>query len=505
MTTSYNPKKGFLHYVEKSGNALPHPALLFGMLALLVMAVSVIGSILGWKGVNPATGEHVEVFSLLSREGLHRIILEMVNNYTDFAPLGVVMVALLGTGVADHSGLLKTAVITLMAKTHEKAITFAVVFAGLLSNVAADFGYVLIIPLGGIIFHSLGRNPLVGLCAAFAGVSAGFSANILISTQDALLSGLSTEAARIIDTNYFVLPTANYYFMAASTFLLASIATIVTSKWVEPRLGKYTGDVPQEKITQLTALEKKGLIRAGLVFLGWFVLLAIALIPENGILRGVDGTVLRSPIFRGFIALLFVMAASAGIVYGFTIGKYKKAEDIIFAMNENYRNLAAFLVLAFFCSQFVAWFRWSNLGLLLAVNGAEMLQNSDIGLIPLVIIFTTFAALLNFVIDSASAKWAIIGPVFVPIFMLMGYSPELAQAAFRVGDSVTNVITPILAYFALIIVYFQKYDKKVGIGTIIANMLPYSIAFFIFWLLFLIGWILLGIPLGPGSPLFYSM
>jgi aminobenzoyl-glutamate transport protein len=276
-------------------------------------------------------------------------------------------------------------------------------------------------------------------------------------------------------------------------------------KWTEPRLGKYVGDVECEVIVQPTALEKKGLKRAGLVFLGWFVLFAIGLIPENGILRADDGTVLNSPVLRGFISLLFLTCASAGIVYGYTVGKFKKADDVVKGMDDNIKTLASYLVLVFFAAQFVAWFRWSNLGLLIAINGADILRNLNIGLIPLVIIFVIFAAFMNFFIGSASAKWALIGPVFVPIFMLLGYSPELSQAVFRVGDSITNIVSPMMSFFALIIVYYQKYDKNAGIGTLVATMLPFTIAFFIGWTALLIVWILFGLPLGPGVPLYYGM
>ena len=498
-------KKGFFYYVEKGGNALPHPALLFGLFALTVLVVSAIGALLGWHGVHPATGEQIEVINLMSRNGLHRILLDMVTNYTSFAPLGIVMVALLGIGVAESSGLIKAAINAMLVKAPPKSITFMVIFTGVLSNVASDLGYVLIIPLAGIIFNSLGRNPIAGMAAAFAGVSGGFSANLIIGTIDPLLAGLSTEAAQILDPNYYVLPTANYYFMAVSAIVIAIIGTVVTEKWTEPRLGAYTGEVEREVIVQPTVLEKKGLKRAGWVFLGWFILFAICLIPENGILRGNDGSILHSPIFKGFISVLFLMTASAGAVYGYTVGKFKKGGDVINGMSDSFKTLVAFLVLVFFAAQFVAWFRWSNLGLLIAINGAELLQSADIGLIPLVIIFVLFAAFMNFFMGSASAKWAIIGPVFVPIFMLLGYSPELAQAAFRVGDSVTNIISPMMSFFALIIVYFQKYDKKAGIGTIIATMLPFTIAFTIAWVALLIGWILLGLPLGPGVSLFYGV
>ena len=502
---SPKPKKGFLYVVEKTGNALPHPALLFGLFALATLLMSAIGSLFGWYGVHPATGEQINVVNLASREGIHRIILEMVNNYTSFAPLGIVMVALLGIGVAENSGLVKTAINAMLIKAPPKSITFMIIFTGLLSNAASDLGYLLIIPMAGVIFHSLGRNPMVGMAAAFAGVSGGFSANILISTLDPMLAGITTEAAHIIDSDYHVLPTANYYFMAISTFLIAITGTVIAVKWTEPRLGKYTGDVEREPITQLTDLEKKGMKRAGLVLLGWAVLFCIGLIPENGILRANDGSILHSPVLKGFISLLFLTMATAGAVYGYTIGKYKKSGDVITGMNEGFKPLVSYLVLVFFAAQFVAWFRWSNLGLLIAINGAGLLQNTNIGLIPLVIIFVMFAAFMNFFIGSASAKWALIGPVFVPIFMLLGYSPELSQAVYRVGDSITNIVSPMMSFFALIIVYFQKYDKNAGIGTIIATMLPYTIAFFIGWTALLIGWILLGLPLGPGVSLFYGV
>jgi aminobenzoyl-glutamate transport protein len=499
-----NSKKGVLYYIEKAGNALPHPALLFGLLALTALVLSAAGSLLGWHGTHPATGEQIEIINLLSRDGIHRIILEMVTNYTSFAPLGIVMVALLGIGVAETSGMVRAAINAMLVKTPAKFITFMVVFTAVISSVAGDLGYILIIPLSGVIFLSVGRNPIVGMSAGFAGVSGGFSANLFITSLDPLLAGLSTEAARIIDPEYIVLPTANYYFMAISTLLIAVVGTIVTVKWTEPRLGKYTGDVPQEEIVQPTALEKRGLRYAGFTFLAWFILIAIGLIPENGILRGDSGGFLDSPALVGFITFLFLTMATAGAVYGFTVGTFKKSEDVIKGMNDNFKTLASYLVLVFFAAQFVAWFRWSNLGLLLAINGADFLREADIHLIPLVIIFVIFTAMTNFLMGSASAKWAIMGPVFIPIFMLLGYSPELSQAVFRVGDSITNVISPMMSFFALIIVYYQKYDKKAGIGTIVATMLPYSIAFFLGWVALLVIWIVFGLPLGPGVSLFYG-
>ncbi|MDO9633495.1 MAG: AbgT family transporter [Paludibacter sp.] len=494
----------FLGMVEKGGNALPHPAALFGLFALGTLLLSGIGYLLNWQGINPATGETIYAINLLSIEGLHRILLEMVTNYTGFAPLGIVMVAMLGVGIANSSGLVKAFVNSLLLKAPRRMITFAVVFTGIISNVASDLGYIVIIPMAGVIFHSLGRHPIAGMSAAFAGVSGGFSANLIIGTIDPLLAGLSTEAATIIDPDYYVMPTANYYFMVVSTFVIAVVGTWVTSAWVEPRLGKYTGGVQQEEIKDLTIQEKKGLRWTLVTMLIWGAIFAAGVIPDHGFLRGADNSILHSPLLKGFISVLFLVAASLGIVYGYVAGTYKKHEDVINGMTESFKELIAFLVLVFFAAQFVAWFKWSNLGLLIAIHGANWIQSVNLGLIPLVVLFILFAGFINLFMGSASAKWAILGPVFIPIFMLLGYSPELSQAVYRVGDSVTNIISPMMSYFALIIVFYQKYDKKGGIGTIIATMLPYSVAFFIAWTLLLIIWIWIGIPLGPEAGLFYS-
>ena len=494
----------FINIVEKGGNALPHPAALFGIIALITLFISAIGSFFGWQGVNPANGETIKVVNLLSVEGLHRILLEMVENYTGFAPLGIVMVAMLGIGIAESSGLIKTAINALLIRAPQKWVTFIIVFSGIMSNMASDIGYLLIIPLAGVIFHSLGRHPLAGMSAAFAGVSGGFSANLLIGTIDPLLAGLSTEAARIIDPEYYVMPTANYYFMAVSTLVISFAGTWVNNVWVEPRFGKYNGNVEKEPIKPLLHEEKKALKWVLFIFMGWVAIFAAGLIPDHGFLRGEDNSVLHSPLLKGFIAVLFLVAASCGIVFGYLTKTFKKHEDVINGMSSSFKSLVSFLVLVFFAAQFVAWFKWSNLGLILAIKGAGLLQTTDIGLIPLVIMFIIFSGFINLFMGSASAKWAILGPVFIPMFMLLGYSPELSQAVFRIGDSVTNIISPMMSFFALIIVYYQKYDANAGIGTIIGTMLPYSFIFFIVWTLLLIIWILTGLPLGPEAGLYYT-
>ena len=505
MVKSRSDKKSrILTFIEKRGNALPHPASLFGILALIVLLFSTIGYLLGWSAIHPATGESIHTINLLSKDGFHKILLEMVDNYTGFAPLGIVMVALLGIGIAESSGLISAAIRLMILKSPDRIITFIVVLAGILSNIASDLGYVLIIPLGAIIFQSVGRHPIAGMAAAFAGVSGGFSANLFIGTIDPLLAGLSTEAANIIDKDYYVLPTANYYFMFVSTFILAFVGTWVTNKFVEPRLGKYTGDVKADKLEKISVKEKKGLKLVGIISLIFILLLFAGLYPENGFLRGPDNSVFKSPVLKGFIAILFIVASVLGIVYGFITGKFKSDSDVVKGMVDSFKTLAAFLVLVFFAAQFVAYFKWSNLGLILAVSGAEAIHSLDMGLIPLAILFIILAGFINMFMGSASAKWAILGPVFIPMFMLLGYSPELSQVVFRIGDSVTNIISPMMSFFALIIVYFEKYDKKAGIGTLISTMLPYSISFFIIWSILLIGWILLNLPLGPGASLYYG-
>ncbi|MCF8225119.1 MAG: AbgT family transporter [Bacteroidales bacterium] len=494
-----------LNATEKVGNALPHPATLFLLFAVSVLIFSFVAHLFSWSGIHPGTGEEVRVVNLLSKEGFHRILLELVENFTGFAPLGIVLVAMLGIGIAEGSGLIGALIRMLVLSAPKRLLTFVLVFAGILSNVASDVGYVLLIPLAGIIFKAVGRHPITGMAAAFAGVSGGFSANLLLGTVDPLLAGLSTEAAQIVDPLYEVNPTANYYFMVVSTFVIAAVGTLVTEKVVAPRLGDYSdnGDDGNEGFGPLTPIEKKGIKWSGLVTILITAFVLVGLIPENGFLRGSDGTVLNSPVIRGVVAWLVIFSAGAGITYGIVTKKYRNDGDIMNSMADSLKTLATYMVLVFFAAQFVAYFKWSNLGLIMAIKGAGFLAAMNTGLIPLVIVFIIFAATLNMFMGSASAKWALLAPIFIPIFMFLGYSPELAQVVFRIGDSVTNIISPMMSFFALIIAFIQKYDKKAGIGTVIATMLPYSIAFMIAWTILIVLWVWIGLPLGPDAGLYY--
>lgn len=497
----------FLNVTERAGNALPHPATLFALFAVGALIFSGIGAALNWEVIHPGTKEIIQPINLLSIEGLRRIMLELVVNYTDFAPLGIVMVAMLGIGLAEKSGFFKALIQLLVSNASKKVLTFAIVFSGVLSNFASDIGYILLIPLSGVIFKAVGRHPVAGMAAAFAGVSGGFSANIILGTIDPLLAGLSQEAARIVDPSYTVNPTANYYFMIASTFIVTAVGTIITEKITEPRLGKYSGESNEsdDSFDKLSKQESKGLWYSLIVLLATIAVILIGVIPENGFLRGEDGGIITSPIIEGVVAVLFAVAGITGLVFGFTVGKFKNDADVMNSMSESMKSLAAYLVLVFFAAQFVAYFKWSNLGIILAVNGANLLMSANIGLIPLMILFIILSASINMLMGSASAKWALLAPIFIPMFMIMGYSPELSQVVYRIGDSVTNIISPMMSFFALIIVYFQKYDEKAGIGTIIATMLPYTVLFFLSWVALLAIWLLLGIPLGPGAGIHYEL
>lgn len=491
----------FLGSVERIGNLLPHPATLFAGFALLVVLASWIFSLFDISVVHPGTQETITPFNLISKEGSDMILTKMVTNFTGFAPLGTVLVALLGIGVAERSGLIATVLRMIVLASPKRLLTFVIVFAGIISNTASEVGYVLLVPLAAIIFLAAGRHPIAGLAAAFAGVSGGYSANLLLGTIDPLLAGLSEEAAQILIPDYVVNPASNYYFMFISTFVIAALGTWVTEKLVVPRLGEYEGDEEALEIDKLNADEKKGLVYALIASIVFTAIILIGLIPENGFLRSADGEILRSPFMSGIVALLFLGSTVVGIAYGVGAKTIKNDSDVMAGMGKAMETLGTYIVLVFFAAQFVAYFNWTNLGMIVAVKGAGALESSGLGPIPLMLSFVVVAAIINLVMGSASAKWAIMAPVFIPMFMLLGYSPELVQVAYRVGDSITNIISPMMSYFALIVAFMQRYDKKAGIGTIVATMLPYTIVFFIGWSILLMIWIWLELPIGPGAAL----
>jgi aminobenzoyl-glutamate transport protein len=503
--SSKNLLQWFLVVVEKGGNALPHPSALFAICALAVILLSGLLSALNVQAIHPGTGQVITVFNLLSKEGFHMMITKMVTNFTGFAPLGTVLVALMGIGIAEYTGLISSLIRKVIIKAPKNWITAVVVFLGILSNTASEVGYVVLVPLAAVIFHSVGKHPIAGLAAAFAGVSGGYSANLLLGTVDPLLAGLTQEAARIIHPGYEVNPACNYYFMFVSTFLLTILGTWVTERIIIPRLGPYQGQAVAEEIKPLSKEENRGLRYAGITTGIIVILILWGLLPEEGFLRDLkDPSLLKSPFLSGIVAFLFLAAALISIAYGIGAGKIRNEKDVVAGMDNTMRTLGGYIVLVFFASQFVAYFGWTNLGLILAVKGASLLKAMQAGTLTLLIGLILFSAFINLFMGSASAKWAIMAPVFVPMFMLLGYSPELTQGCYRIGDSVTNIISPMMSYFALIISFIERYEKKSGIGTLVATMLPYSVVFLIGWSLLFLGWISLDLPVGPGASLYYK-
>ncbi len=489
----------FLNIIEKGGNALPHPGTLFAILSVIVIIISGIGYALGWSvdfvGINRKTMKLEEMVistkSLVSKEGINYIFTSLVGNFTGFAPLGTVLVAIIGIGIAEKSGMIGVLLKKVALSTPKNLVTVMVIFLGIMSNVASDAGYVILPPLAALIFLSFGRHPIAGLAAAFAGVSGGFSANLLIGTIDPLLGGISTEAARILSPVYEVLPTANWFFMIASTFLIAGLGTLVNNKIVEPRLGKYNGTEKLE-FHDVTVEEKKALRVSGVAA----VIMMILFIPLYYVLG-------KNFLGAGLVPIIVLFFAIPGLAFGKSIGTIKNDTDVMDMLTKTFSGMAGYIVLVFFAAQFIAYFNYTNLGTILAVKGADFLQTTGITGIPLVIGFILIVGFLNLFMGSASAKWAILAPVFIPMLMRVGYTPEFTQLAYRIGDSATNIISPLMTYFAMIIVFMQKYDKKASLGTLVSTMLPYSITFLVGWSIFLAIWMNTGIPIGPGVMINY--
>lgn len=501
----------FLDFVEIGGNKLPHPVTLFAMLCVGVAIISAIAAGMGLSVeadiLNRATNEIettvVSAVSLLNGEGFKYMLENAVTNFTGFAPLGVVLVGMLGIGIAESSGYIGTLLKKVVSITPSKLIVPTVVFLGIMSNMASDAGYVILIPLGALIFMAYGRHPLAGIAAAFAGVSGGFSANLLIGTIDPMLAGITNEAAHIIDPTVNISPMANYLFMFASTFLITILGTIVTTKIIEPRLGKYEGSSVQDSDLQnLSDKEKKAMTVANITFVAMVVGVIILIAMPNSFLRNLEADsflnsiIDNSTFMNGLIPIVAILFFVPSVVYGKIAGTVKNEKEVAAHMGKAMSSMGGYLCLAFVASQFISYFNYTNLGTIIAVTGAEILQSANIGAIPLLIGFILITAFINLFMGSASAKWAIMAPVFIPMFIKLNIDPAIVQTAYRIADSSTNLISPLMSYFAMIIVFTQVYDKKAGIGTITSLMLPYSMTFLIAWSIMFILWMVAGIPFG---------
>ncbi len=493
-----------LNKIEVVGNKLPQPVTLFAILIAIVLVLSWIFGTLGVSAEHPspAITEPIKAVNLLNAEGIQRILTSMVEVFAKFPPLGLVLVVMLGIGVAERSGLISIALRVFVSKVPKSLITFSIVIAGMVSSVAADAGYVVLIPLGAAIFKGMGRHPLAGLAAAFAGVSGGFGANFLPTGLDPMMAAFTQSAASIMDPAYTVNPLSNYFLMAASVPLVGLAGTWVTERIIVPRLGTYHGEDDEDYSNNFSAEEKKGLVWSGISVIIILILIAVMIIPSNGVLRDETGGL--NPFYNSIVPLMFILFFVAGLVYGLVAKTIKGDKDVSKMTADAMGTMGGYIVLAFVAAHLVEFFIWSNLGSILAISGAAALQNIGFVGIPLLVAFILVSSGINLIIGSASAKWAILAPIFVPMLMLMGYSPETTQAAYRIGDSYSNILTPLLPYFPLVIVFAQKYVKNVGIGTIISVMLPYAIAFMVVRIPMFIAWILLNIPLGIEGPIYYA-
>lgn len=563
-----------LSVIERVGNRLPDPLTLFVILAAIVPVISAMVSAAGWSVSHPGipdaliafadepardkfiaaetkgrltylaplkldlkiqydltkpvnetcvvTGKVVdatityparqyEAQNLLSRSWIRRMFTDAVTNFTSFPPLGIVLVAMIGIGVAERSGLVTTLLKLIVVMVPRGVVSAAVVFAGVMSSMAADVGYVVLVPLGAVVFAGMGRHPLTGLAAAFAGVSAGFSANLIPTLLDPLLAGFSTPAAQLLDPTYVVGVQANLYFMITSVFLLTALGWWVTERIVEPRLGAWRddavdpADAAASSLTTIAPAERFAARWALGGFLAVGLVVAVLAMPGVDILRDPTSPDKKlDPLIHSLVPIMLVAFLVPGLIYGLLTKRITNDRVVAQMTAETMNTMGVYIVLAFAAAQFVAYFQWSNLGLMLAIGGADVLRTIGLDGVPLILAFILVTMCVNLFIGSASAKWAIMAPVFVPMLMAMGISPEMTQAAYRVGDSVTNIITPLMPYFPIVVAFGQKYDKNLGLGTLVSAMLPYSIVFAVGWTILLMTWYLLGLPLGPDSPVIYS-
>nr|WP_136252077.1 AbgT family transporter [Ningiella ruwaisensis] len=498
-----------LDKVERVGNKLPDPAIIFFICLLIVWALSAIFSQFSFDAIDPRTKEAIVINNLLTGESLADFLSRMVTIFTGFAPLGVVLVAMLGVGVAEHSGFISAGLKRMLDATPKALLTPMVVLVAIVSHTATDAGYVLVIPLAGVIFYAMGRHPLAGIAAAFAGVSGGFSANFIPSAIDPLLQSFTQEAARIMDPTIMINPLNNWWFNSASSIVVILIAWYLTDKVIEPRLQnvEVDGD-PAEipKFDELDAQQTKALRWATATLLLGIVALVLVLIPETSPMRDANGalTSFQAPVMQSIVPIIFLLFLLPGVVYGYISGTYKSTKDMIDSMTKAMQGMSYYVVMAFFCALFIDAFGKSNLGALLALEGAELLKSLQLPAMITIVGIVFLTAFVNLFVGSSSAKWALLGPIFVPMLMGLGISPDLTQVAYRVGDSSSNIITPLLPYFPLVVVYCQRYVKSTGIGTLLSMMLPFSITLLVCWTAFLLLYWSLGLPLGVQSSYIYG-
>jgi aminobenzoyl-glutamate transport protein len=478
--------------------------LLIGVVVLLSQVLSLAGISVSYQRINPQTHEPEfatsAVKSLLTADGVRFIATSVVPNFINFGPVGIILVAMIGVGLAERAGLIQALIRKIVTVAPRAAMTAIIVTLGVLSSIASDAGYLVLIPLGAAAFHSLGRHPLVGLAAAFAGVAAAFGVNFFVKPIDGILAEMTIDAAHIVDPAKSIELTANFYFGIASSVLLIAVCTVVTDWFVEPRLGKYKGDSPVNESQGLSAEESHGLLFALVALVGIVSVLSLLTLPSGAPLRNPETNALigNSPFMESLVFLIMIVFLVTGLAYGIGAKTIRTVQDGIDAVTKTFSDLGDLLFLFFVISQFVAYFNYSNIGTVLAVKLANLLKEANLGSVPLLLGFILIGFVLCFPLPNILPKWAIMAPIFVPLFMKLGIGPEVVLAAYRVSDSPPNVINPLLPHFALVVGFAQRYEKNAGVGTIVALMLPYAVATSVAWLLVFFAWYLLGLPFGPG-------
>ncbi|CCY11311.1 putative p-aminobenzoyl-glutamate transporter [Clostridium sp. CAG:81] len=484
--------------IEKVCNKLPPPAILFCWLFLITAIIGCIFSVMGVALTNPASGEVVTSANLFSKDGVDWILGNMVKNFTGFAPLGLVITMTLGIGLCEESGMLISMLNSSLKNVPASMIPYVIAFVGTVGNIASDTAMVVIPPMAAIVYMGVGKHPVVGMMVGYAGAQAGFTANLMVAGTDTLLQGLTNDAIKafIPDTTFQVDPTCNWFFMIFSTFLCAAVIGFCSVHMIEPRFGKYEG-AGEAKLEEVTPQQKKGLNAAGLTAIIYIIIIAIGFF--TGLLSGENGAFIGSPLLKGLIPILFVLFCLCGLAYGFTAGTFKNAVDVNKAMSKQMAAMGSYVLFCFFCGQFQGLFNWTKLGTLLAIAGADGLEAAGFTGIPLCVAFIILCSFVNIFVSSGSAKWAIFAPIFVPMFMLLGYHPGFTQLLYRIGDSPFNCWTPMSAYIWMILSVAQtKYVPDLKIGTLISNMIPMSIVLQIAWIIVVVIWMSIGLPFGPG-------
>lgn len=531
MSVDANPlpkppaQKGFLNAVERIGNMLPDPVMIFVYLIGFLMVLSAIGSALGWSASIAYSGKEAPNFavlkdgiltysatSLFSEENISKLFVEMPRTLTGFAPLGLVIVVMFGAAVAERAGLFSAIIRASLRDVPRAIMSPVIIIIGMVSHHASDAAYVVFIPLAALVYAAAGRHPILGLAAAFAAVSGGFAGNITPGQLDVLLFGFTQEAARIIDPTWTMNPLGNWWFILAIVVVFTPLAWFITDVVIEPRLGKWGGEADEGLQAELAKSEVTANEKKGLGYAGWVALLVVAVVAALTLWPGYtplldetkEGPAQLQPFYTALIAAFMLLFLAGGIAFGIGAGTIKSDKDVIAMMTDGIKSLAPYVVFAFFAAHFIAMFNWSRLGPIAAINGAGVLQALSLPAPVLLVSVQAFSSVLDLFIGSASAKWSALAPVVVPMFMLLGISPEMTTAAYRMGDSYTNIMTPLMSYFPLILAFGRRWDKSMGVGSLLALMLPYALTFMGAGIMMVTAWVYFDWPLGPGATVHYT-